>query len=226
MRRLRIPPPRPNRITCDFEIGLIPALQQEFNVRITGCYFHYTQCIFRKVQQLGLAMDYREHERIRMPVRMLMAIAFVPLQLVQQTYDDLKDQMPLNVRAKLAGLLQYFEEQWMQRVDPALWNVYGAEKRTNNDLEGWHNRFNKLCEKLHPNIYQFVEALIKEQQITKTTLAQIAAGARVVRKNRVYEDINKRIFALKERYDNGDIDVHQYLRGISYNLAGPMFNVN
>ncbi len=167
MRKSKMPSPQPNRITCDFETGLIPALQLEFNARITGCYFHFTQAIFRKVQQLGLAVEYRANEQIRNSVRVLMAIAFVPLHLVQQTYEDVIDQMPLNVRATLVGLLRYFEEYWMQQIDRALWNVYGTDKRCNNDLEGWHNRFNRLCEKLHPNIFQFCEALIKKQKITK-----------------------------------------------------------
>lgn len=68
----------------DFETGLINALRQEFpGAQIRGCYFHFCQAIFRKVQALGLHVTYRENEEIRQQVRMLMAIAFLPDEMVQ-----------------------------------------------------------------------------------------------------------------------------------------------
>ena len=41
---------------------------------------------------------------------------------------------------------EYFEETWLDGQFPANnWNVFGAEgPRTNNNLEGWHNKMKKL----------------------------------------------------------------------------------
>jgi transposase-like protein len=47
-------------IVCDFEIGLMTALETELpRSRICACYFHYTQALWRKVANLGLVAQYR-----------------------------------------------------------------------------------------------------------------------------------------------------------------------
>jgi hypothetical protein len=46
-------------ITTDFEQGAISALRNVFpNASIQSCNFHYNQCIFKKIQELGLQKDY------------------------------------------------------------------------------------------------------------------------------------------------------------------------
>ena len=64
----------------------------------------------------------------------------------------------------------------MEVVEHKLWNMYGVQRRTNNNLEGWHLRLNRAIGKAHVNIYEFVSKLITEQGSRETLLAQIAAG--------------------------------------------------
>ena len=61
-------------------------------------------------------------------------------------------------------------------MDPALWNLKGVTRRTNNNLEGWHARLNRLIGKAHPNLFQFLETIVQEQGSTETLLLQIQAG--------------------------------------------------
>ena len=57
---------RPRRVVCDFEQALIAAVETEFrHTQISGCYFHFCQSLWRKVQNLGLAADYRRHLRLK-----------------------------------------------------------------------------------------------------------------------------------------------------------------
>ena len=49
--------------------------------------------------------------------------------------------------------------------------------RTNNHVEGWHSRLKKVVGKAHPNVFEIVESLKKEQAATEVSLAQLAAGA-------------------------------------------------
>ncbi|CAF0948561.1 unnamed protein product [Adineta ricciae] len=50
---------QPERVVSDFEIGLILAVAAEFPQAIhQGCYFHYNQCINRRIQSLGLSTTY------------------------------------------------------------------------------------------------------------------------------------------------------------------------
>ena len=50
----------------DFEIALITAIETEFpRSRIQGCYFHYSQSLWRKIQALGLSGPYRQDQHLK-----------------------------------------------------------------------------------------------------------------------------------------------------------------
>ena len=209
----------PNLITLDFEKGLIVALQQEFpQSRLRGCYFHFCQAVFRQVQKLGFSVDYGNNQELRTKIRMLMALAFVPEQIVQQTFDNLRDEAPVNIRP----LFQYFHQQWFQNIKKEMWNMYGIRRRTNNDVEGWHNRFNNLVDKHHPNIYDLISCIRKEQGFTETLMAQINAGQVINKTNKKYNLLNERISKLQQRFDDGEIGVQEFIRGISFSLSTPI----
>ncbi|CAF4501536.1 unnamed protein product [Rotaria socialis] len=66
----------PTRILSDFESGLISAIANEFSAAVhNGCFFHYTQAIFRRIQALGLTTLYFQNSEIRSCCRKLMALA-------------------------------------------------------------------------------------------------------------------------------------------------------
>ena len=56
----------PEKIISDFETGLIAAVQTEFPHAIHwGGFFHFTQAIFRRIQNSGLQIPYRGHENLK-----------------------------------------------------------------------------------------------------------------------------------------------------------------
>ena len=68
------------KIISDFETCLISAVQTEFpNAVLWGCYFHFTQVIFRRVQILGLQMAHRRDEQVKMLFRIFMSVGFLPM---------------------------------------------------------------------------------------------------------------------------------------------------
>ena len=53
----------PKRIICDFEKSLLNSLSISFpTTKITGCYFHYCQAIYRKIQKFGLGNVYNNNK--------------------------------------------------------------------------------------------------------------------------------------------------------------------
>ncbi len=80
--------------------------------------------------------------------------------------------------------IEYFEETWLVGQFPLQqWSVYDNDSfRTNNHLEGWHNRLKRVVGKAHPNMFEFVEVVQKEQTATEVLLAQLEAGARPPRR--------------------------------------------
>lgn len=71
----------PTAFHCDFESGLLPAIQSVFPLsRITGCFFHMAQAVLRKVGNLGFKQWYQEiNSEFRKFVRRLIALAFLPV---------------------------------------------------------------------------------------------------------------------------------------------------
>ena len=63
-RRLKQSSPEnlhPSTIFVDFEQGAINAFKEEFpDVEVKGCHFNFTQCIWGKIQDLGLSTIYKE----------------------------------------------------------------------------------------------------------------------------------------------------------------------
>jgi hypothetical protein len=81
----------PATVICDFEIGLITALETELpSTRIRGCYFHYTQSLWRKVSSLGLVKHYRGNGRrsreIKKIVQKLMSIGYLPSLVIARAF--------------------------------------------------------------------------------------------------------------------------------------------
>ena len=53
----------PGEVMTDDELALVQSLSLAFpGAALRGCHFHFTQCLWRKVQKLGLAEDYREKD--------------------------------------------------------------------------------------------------------------------------------------------------------------------
>ena len=69
----------PQRIITDYERGVISALETDFpEVEQAGCFFHFTQAIYRNVCDCGLKRPYEENEGVKRIIRLLMASAYLP----------------------------------------------------------------------------------------------------------------------------------------------------
>jgi hypothetical protein len=206
----------PSEIMSDFESGIIAAVAQQFPTpHHKGCYFYFCQCIWHNVQALGLANRYGSDANIRLQVRQLMALAFAPMAVIRPTIAILEQ----NSDPALTQLFSYFRDQWLTRVRIQMWNVYKAELRTNNDLEGWHNRFSNLVSRHHPNIWDFLRFMIAEHDATYVSIQQTLAGQNVRRRHVRQENMEKRLRKLCRRYRHGSITVVEYITAVSYNLA-------
>ena len=102
-----------------------------------------------------------------------------------------------------------------------MWNVYQVNLRTNNHCEGWNNRFNRLVNKHHPNIWHLLTAIRDEQASSTVTRLQITAGQEVLHRNKKQEAVEKQIQRLTVSYNNGNIDAIELVTGISHNLNHP-----
>jgi len=78
---------RPQNVICDFEVALITAIHTELpRTRVRGCYFHFSQALWRKVSSLGIVTTYRSNSRsgrrVRKIVQKIMSIGFLPTLVI------------------------------------------------------------------------------------------------------------------------------------------------
>ncbi|KRZ02765.1 hypothetical protein T11_11240 [Trichinella zimbabwensis] len=239
----------PQTIICDFETALIPAIQGYFpNTRVQGCYFHFCQAVHRKVGELGLKTRYRHDEETRRKIKMLLATAFLPVPQVNTGVSLLETGTTDN----LLALFQYFRQEWMTHERLPLWNVHNVNIRTNNHLEGWHNRLNRKAGKTHNGLYELLQILIAEQGVMDTLIRQVLSGNATVgdlrrvnrvyvekqqrveqytgnatvgdlrRVNRVYAEKQQRVEQYTGEYTNGSRTLEQFLEALMYITPEPI----
>ena len=67
----------PYKIVVDFELGLMQAVELQFPMaNIQGCFYHYSQCVWSKIQNLGLQATYREDASFKSFVRKMTGLSF------------------------------------------------------------------------------------------------------------------------------------------------------
>ena len=131
--------------------------------------------------------------------RLLSALIFVdPLLLLVE--DD-----------RVARFTHYFEETWLN--DQYHTSVCLQGPRTNNHVEGWHNR---LAGKSHPNIYEVVDSFKTEQAATEVTLRQLEAGGVLAQTRKAYRTKEKRLKTIQQKFTNDKYSLEQYVTALSY----------
>ncbi|KAL3685281.1 hypothetical protein R1sor_003303 [Riccia sorocarpa] len=167
----------PQFILSDFESGLIPAIRDEFpHVHHQGCYFHLIQALWRKVQQLGMVQYYTHNNPVKDAVRRVMALGFLPIEEVHLGLELIRLSLTDLDRMIMGDFLEYFQRQWCEAIPIGMWNVHGMQRRTNNNCEGWHHKFNQSIRHHHPNIWELIERLRSEQCTSVRERLQIGAG--------------------------------------------------
>lgn len=69
----------PPFLVVDFEMAAMNAIRRTFTASVLkGCLFHFTQCLYRKMQKAHLQTRYAEDPDFSLKMRMLFALAFLP----------------------------------------------------------------------------------------------------------------------------------------------------
>ena len=92
----------------DFERASINAFQQCFpSATLKGCFFHFAQANWRKIQELGLSNQYRNDVGFRTTVKSFVALALIPendaVMGLEALCEDLND-------SPITPYVEYFED--------------------------------------------------------------------------------------------------------------------
>ena len=80
---------RSQNVICDFEVALITAIHTELpRTSVRGCYFHFSQALWRQVSSLGIVTAYRSDSRSgrRLIVQKIMSVGFLPTPVIARAF--------------------------------------------------------------------------------------------------------------------------------------------
>ncbi|KAI1297761.1 hypothetical protein HDE_04452 [Halotydeus destructor] len=216
----------PSTVQIDFEQAMVQALKTEWAVIQTrGCYFHYTQAIWRKTQKVGLATAYikgfQTEGPIRKYVQRISALPMVPETDLDEAWVAVNAdlEVALNIteqeRAACLDIRSYVERTWLGYAalfKRDMWNHHDNEgRRTNNDVEGWHNALRRTMAGAHPDIFRFINKLKMMNDDAEGKLYAVTSGQKVKRRGSKYAEISEEIEIVKDNYNKNNIYVLEYL---------------
>ncbi|CAF3800796.1 unnamed protein product [Rotaria sp. Silwood1] len=178
-----------------------------------------TEAIYRAIQRFGFASSYNNHVDVKHFCRKLIALSLLPEPIIEDTYDELVKSLSLPMKKQMNQLLEYFQEQWFNKVPITQWCVHGLSMRTNSNAEAFHSRFNRRVQIHHPNIWSFIKLLQGEESRFYHTLIQFNAGLGARTKQAKTIAIQRRIDNLDKRYYDSRVDVMEYLNKLSFTVA-------
>ncbi|XP_053382008.1 uncharacterized protein LOC128549394 [Mercenaria mercenaria] len=171
-------PPKVSSFVVDFEKGLWKGLRSVFDDPVIhGCSFHFKQALYKQVQKKGLTHEYEQNGSVYNLLRKVFALPFLPADDIADAFQKLNEKVDASA-VRLTAYFNYVRETWITNT---MWplpsiSVYGRSIRTNNDVEGWHNRINRRAMKSGLPLYLLITLLYTEVSNVPTQLKLIKEG--------------------------------------------------
>lgn len=166
-------------IIIDFELASYNVLQRYFkNSNIYGCNFHLGQIVWRRIQLLKFSKSVIDIPRIRLLVKMVLSLSFVPPHDVPIVAARLKLFIIQEKSEDVLSLFEWFQSEYLENNTGnkliAFWNVYERTKsnipRTTNSLEGYHRHLNTFINVKQTSIIPILNELKNEQFVVENKI--------------------------------------------------------
>ena len=123
-----------------------------------------------------------------------MALCFLPAQHIEPIFRRLQDEA---TTAPLIQFADYVHRTWIACVQtiwtPDSWSVYRLSIRTNNDIEGWHNRL-KSRGSAHMPFYLMVKLLHDEAVLVPVQVRLVSDSKLKRHQSAKFRNLQRKIF--------------------------------
>ncbi|KAG2791735.1 hypothetical protein PC116_g28903 [Phytophthora cactorum] len=156
----------PAEIVCDFETGLLNAVNTQFpNALVIGCLFHLKQALRRAMKRFAIP---EEECCIAMISGVLDMLTVVEHSLIERGTKWVKREIRERCsaagiaysKAKWRGFWGYFRRTWVEQYGVKVWNVAGLDNeliaRPNNPLGRFNRELNSRFLSPRPSMATFV----------------------------------------------------------------------
>ena len=203
-------------IVLDFEKAVWRVSSKVFPMAtVKGCAFHWSQSVWRKMQEIGLQTLYTSDSGINKFCRKILGLPLLPSDVICEIFTVLRASAAGN--SKIVDLLEYVQATWLESSiwPPTAWSVYKQSICTNNDCEGWHNRLNRKAQKHNLPFYVLTTILYKEAQVVRLQMHLMSNEKLKRYQKSSYAAIQKHLFKLWDDYAHGRKSAMQLLAACS-----------
>lgn len=146
-----------DKFSSDFENAMRSAASETWpNVRLVGCYFHYTQALSRKARSFPEVSRSLKTSSGMKILKMYLRLPLLPEDMVSQGVKIIvAEERRLNLTVTFDSFHQYFNRYWMKKIEPKGFCVSLEKHRTNNYLESFNARISKHFSH-KPTIYKWI----------------------------------------------------------------------
>jgi hypothetical protein len=139
--------PEVQEFMLDFEKAAWQACRTIFPaVKPVGCSFHLTQSFYRNIKKIGLAPQYRKDQETRKICRQMLSLHLLPAEKIVKQFQNIKD----GASGLMLKFCCYVEDNYIKSTvwTPSNWSMHGQHIRTNNHVEGTHNKLKAVVGKI------------------------------------------------------------------------------
>ena len=191
---------------------------------LRGCRFHLGQSWWRRIQQtriqqIGLACSYNDkNSDIAKWLLKFFRLSLLPANEIEDAFaEDIMDDAPSD--AKCVEFADYVYNNYISsdcQFPPNVWACSpDGSVRTTNGAESFHSHLNEQFISPHPNIFVFVEILLRVQTGTYVIINSIS-------KTRLERKSIEKAALLQSFYTNyrsGTLSRKDYIKSCSYRFA-------
>ena len=218
-------------VISDFELSIIKSVDEMLQVKIEGCFFHFSKALKTKVDKSRFKTRYETDKQFQHFIRSCGALSHLPLSDIEKGLDavdsahDFEDEEALSFKAYF---LKYLRDFWFNGpFPPSTWNCWGrSEDLTNNHQEGYNARTNRILRQTHPSPGILLCHVYSEIKIAEQTRTQARFGIEKPRAQPKYLRRAKERLRIKKAYleekHEGRENITEFLTAMGYNVMASM----
>ena len=200
-------------VLCDLESAAARAIKFHFgHVEIKGCWFHLCQIIYMKAIKI-IGQEKVNRIKYRNWIARFSALALVPLDKLSDACEIIKNSCP---DEECKPMIVYFENQWINKINPNLWNHFGTFRhRVNTLTEEHHSKYNKMLRINHRGVIGLVSFLKDLEE------ASIVHPKALAKKSKKMETAPSKIDLSKEEFERNVIDFATFYDKMCHQVLFP-----
>ena len=150
-----------------------------------------------------------------------MALQLLPAEHIQPAFNHLRDSLPDDVDARVESLVSYVNDTWISSRlwPPSSWCAFQSSMRTNNDVEGRHNRPNQASRHSKLDLYKLATLLYREAQYVSLQAVLVSENRLHRHQKKAHKRTQRPLSKHWASYSDGELTTAQLLRKCSYIYA-------